>query len=196
MSEETPIPDLGMPCVPATWGHLKMVLAALEEEGVDYVLIGGFAMNLLGRARQTGDIDILVRDRPDNNERWIRALSRMPDGAAAALEGVANPFSADPEMVSDPEEGEEDEYILGVVRINDAFVIDVMSRACGETFESLEKHILRVERGGLCFCLLNAEGMLLTKRGVRPKDVEDNRWLSFNLHRITSELDPPPPLPR
>ncbi len=68
------------------------VTALLERHGVDYVLIGGYALYANGLVRNTGDIDILVRDTPDNNASWIAALSELPDRAAAELAGEAAPF--------------------------------------------------------------------------------------------------------
>jgi hypothetical protein len=42
---------------------LKLLLDFLTRNGFDYALIGGFALNAYGRARQTDDIDFLLRDR-------------------------------------------------------------------------------------------------------------------------------------
>lgn len=182
MSKDTPEPDLGAPCLPATWGHLRMVLAALEEEEAHYVLVGGFAMNLLGFSRQTGDIDILVEVSVENNARWIAALSRMPDGAACELQGVDNPFA--PDNSEDMEE-----YSDGVIRIHDAFIIDVMPRACGVSYEDIQDYSMRAEYDGIEFNMLNAEGMLLTKRGARPKDITDRNWLTINFKRLMASLN-------
>lgn len=40
---------------------LVKVLRALQQENVDYLLIGGFALWTLGYQRATTDIDILLR---------------------------------------------------------------------------------------------------------------------------------------
>jgi len=50
------------------------VLDALEKEGVDYILDGGFAMVLYGMPRVTQDLDIFVRMRKDNIEKLQKAL--------------------------------------------------------------------------------------------------------------------------
>jgi hypothetical protein len=42
---------------------LEMLLHFFTRNGLDYALIGGFALNAYGRARQTDDIDFLLRDR-------------------------------------------------------------------------------------------------------------------------------------
>ena len=41
---------------------LKLLLDFFTRNGFDYALIGGFALNAYGRARQTDDIDFLLRD--------------------------------------------------------------------------------------------------------------------------------------
>jgi hypothetical protein len=43
--------------------------------------LGGYALSFNGLTRQSGDIDILVSTTPENNRRWIAALSELPDGA-------------------------------------------------------------------------------------------------------------------
>lgn len=53
------------------------VIDALEAEGVDYVLIGGFAMVLHGLPRVTQDIDIFVKPVQDNVERLTRAFDSV-----------------------------------------------------------------------------------------------------------------------
>lgn len=43
------------------WSAVLRVFAALEREGVGYVLIGGVAVNLHGLERATADIDVEER---------------------------------------------------------------------------------------------------------------------------------------
>ena len=50
------------------------VLAALEREGVRYVIIGGVALNLQGLARATEDLDIFVEPEADNIDLLRAAL--------------------------------------------------------------------------------------------------------------------------
>ena len=52
----------------------KRVLAALEREGVRYVVFGAAALNLHGLARFTEDLDLFVAPDRDNVERLKRAL--------------------------------------------------------------------------------------------------------------------------
>jgi hypothetical protein len=55
------------------------ILAALQRENVDYVLVGGVAVGLHGFERATNDIDLFVRPTTDNVMRLRAALRRVFD---------------------------------------------------------------------------------------------------------------------
>jgi Nucleotidyl transferase AbiEii toxin, Type IV TA system len=56
------------------------VIASLNEAGVDYVVVGGVALNLHGLVRATEDLDVFVRPEPENIERLRQALRAVwPD---------------------------------------------------------------------------------------------------------------------
>ena len=59
------------------------------------------------------------------------------------------------------------------IRVSDAFVVDIMMSACGETYESLKKFSETVDLEGIPVRTVNLEGLLLTKQGMREKDVSD-----------------------
>lgn len=56
---------------------LTKVLASFEKEGLEYILVGGTALNLHGIIRATEDIDIFVRPDPENIERLRKALDAV-----------------------------------------------------------------------------------------------------------------------
>lgn len=58
---------------------LVSILAAFAREKVEYVLIGGTALNLHGIVRATEDVDVFLRPTPDNVERLRRALRSVYD---------------------------------------------------------------------------------------------------------------------
>jgi hypothetical protein len=62
----------------ATWHDVFLLIEKLEKHGAEYVLIGGYALAFNGLVRQTGDVDILVKNSPENNRRWIAALCELP----------------------------------------------------------------------------------------------------------------------
>jgi Nucleotidyltransferase of unknown function (DUF6036) len=52
-------------------------LRLLNEESVEYVLIGGYAVILHGYNRYTADMDVWVRPSAQNSERLVRALRKF-----------------------------------------------------------------------------------------------------------------------
>ncbi len=143
---------------PAGVEDLKLLLKALNEEGVEYLLIGGYALYALGYERGTTDIDLLLQPTREQGERTRRALLRLPDGVAAEL---------DPEWFT---EGD-------TIRVADAFVVDLMFSACGESIESLRPHIVSIDFDGIAVRTLNLEGLLKTKQTAREKDKLDRAVL-------------------
>lgn len=64
---------------------LGVLVAELNEDRLDYVVVGGVAVNLLGFERATGDLDLLVPATPEQGRRIRRVLERLgatrPDGS-------------------------------------------------------------------------------------------------------------------
>lgn len=56
------------------------VSVEFASEGVEYVLVGGYAVGSHARPRATKDLDVLLLGAPSNLERAARALARY--GAA------------------------------------------------------------------------------------------------------------------
>jgi hypothetical protein len=61
------------------WDPVMRVLAALEEARVEYVVIGGVAVNFHGIARATEDLDVFIAPDPDNVARLRAALHSVYD---------------------------------------------------------------------------------------------------------------------
>lgn len=140
---------------PVTKKELWDLLQSLADHQVDYVLIGGQALNLHGFMRGTQDVDLLLPMDQINGQRVIDALSILPERAS---------LEVDPEWLMEP----------GTVRVADAIVVDLMTVAAnGETYESLKPHIQRHEKDGFSYYLLDIEGLIKTKQSVRPKDRQD-----------------------
>jgi hypothetical protein len=53
------------------------VIQSLNEAGVDYVVVGGVALNVHGLVRATEDLDLFVRPEPDNIARLRQALKAV-----------------------------------------------------------------------------------------------------------------------
>jgi predicted nucleotidyltransferase len=138
----------------ATLEDLKKLIRSLNENRVDYLLIGGYALYAHGYQRATTDIDVLVPADRESAGRLKRALMLLPDKAAEEL---------DPQWF---DEGDN-------IRVADAFVVDIMLNACGQTYETLKPYAETVNLDGIPVRTVNLEGLLLTKRTNREKDAED-----------------------
>ena len=139
---------------PATLEDLKLLLRSLHEHGADYLLIGGYALAAHGYQRATTDIDVVVPATSQAGQRVKEALMVLPDGAAKDLE---------PRWF---EEGEN-------IRVADAFVVDLMLNANGQTYDTLSQYAETIELDGIPVKTITLEGLLLTKKTMRDKDVAD-----------------------
>src|SRR5437899_851201 len=73
------------------------ILAALQREGVQYVLVGSMGMAVLGVIRATRDIDFFVDPSPDNVARLRRALESVyqdPSIAEITADDLAGNYPA------------------------------------------------------------------------------------------------------
>ncbi len=155
-------------CRPASLADLKALIRALNQQGVDYLLIGGYALFVHGYHRATIDIDVLVPATPETGEKVKAALMVLPDQAAKDLE---------PEWFA---EGEN-------IRVADAFLVDIMLNACGETYETLRQFAITVDLEGVPVRTVNLEGLLRTKQTMRDKDIADRHILERALEMIQQQ---------
>jgi len=139
---------------PATLEDLKTLLRSLNANGVDYLLIGGYALAAHGYQRATTDIDIVFPATAAAGRRVKEALMILPDQAAKELE---------PQWF---EEGEN-------IRVADAFVVDIMLNANGQTYDTLRRYSKTLDLDGIPVRTVNLEGLLLTKQTMRDKDAAD-----------------------
>ncbi len=139
---------------PATLEDLKLLLRSLNQHGVEYLLIGGYALAAHGYQRATTDIDLLVPPTAEAGQRVKDALMVLPDQVAKDIV---------PEWF---EEGEN-------IRVADAFVVDIMLNANGQTFDTLRRYAQTIDLDGIAVRTVSLEGLLLTKQTMREKDVAD-----------------------
>ena len=68
----------------------------------------------------------------------------------------------------------------------DAFVVDLMFTACGESYESLLPYAVTLDFEGVPLRTLNLEGLLRTKQSTREKDRMDRLILERALQQTRS----------
>lgn len=137
-------------CRPASLEDLKALVESLNRQQVDYLLIGGYALFVHGYHRATTDIDVLVPATMESGAKVKSALMVLPDQAARDLE---------PEWFA---EGDN-------IRVADAFLVDIMLNACGETYDTLKQYAVTVDLEGIPVKTVSLEGLLRTKQTVRDK---------------------------
>ena len=140
-----------------------MILRTLADHDVDYVIIGGIAVQTYGSVRTTFDIDVVPRPDPIN-------LARLADALNALDARVLNPGS-------------------GEVKIDAALLpratlwqfatrhgaIDVVHEAPGAPpFDELRSRALEVGLGDLQLRVAGRDDLISMKRAsARPVDLED-----------------------
>jgi hypothetical protein len=98
----------------------KRILAALEREGVEYVLIGSMAMAAQGLVRATRDLDFFVSPSEPNVERLRKALRSLYDDDPNVEQIVAADLAGEyPAIEYSPPHGRYSMDILS--RLGDAF---------------------------------------------------------------------------
>ena len=159
-----------------TLDDLVMLCKHLNDAGVRYVIIGGFAVIHHGHVRGTGDIDLLIDSSRENVESIKEALLYLPDQAVREVR---------PHDLA--------EYT--VVRIADEIVIDLVERACDVTYEMAQNHIEYDTIRGVQVPYLEVPLLIQTKLGVRPQDIQDRTFLEHLLELSRKRESEPEPCP-
>jgi len=131
----------------------------LNRLGVRYIVIGGLAMNNLGLVRTTEDVDLLIEPSPENQRIVREALLVLPEKAILEL-------GAD-----------EDLQQWVVTRVNDEITVDLMTEACGVSYEEAKTDVQIREVQSVPIPMANRRLMIKLKQSRRPKDQIDLQFL-------------------
>ena len=142
-------------------GHLfnsdyaDMVKAMLDE-GVEFMLVGGYAVLFHGYPRTTFDIDLWVRPSPGNAPKVLAALHRF----GAPVQDVTAADFDHPDMV----------YQIGVPPCR----IDILTRIDGVAWEEAEANAILRNVDGLSLKVIGLAELIRNKRASgRTKDAAD-----------------------
>lgn len=146
----------------------KKILAALEREGVRYAVVGAVAINLLGLARATEDLDFFIDPDRENIERLKVAL---------------NSVFADPtieEISSDDLLG--DYPAVQYIPPDGTFHLDILTRL-GDAFHFRDLEVIRLSFEGLTVSVASPRTLYRMKKDtVRPKDWGDAEAIRRRFH--------------
>ena len=132
----------------------ERLLESLAEAKIEFLLVGGIAVDLCGFYRSTEDVDIIVRRDPQNVARLIECLLFFGEGAAKEL--TYDDFA----------------YDEGCVRVIEEFPLDIFTVMGGHRYEDLLRYKqLHTTPRGAVIPYLDGDGLILLKSSsVRPKD--------------------------
>lgn len=152
------------------------LLRALHEHGVEYIVVGGFAVNAHGFIRVTKDLDIVPGADAENLERLARMLAR-------AHAKILDSGDFEPEeMPADPTRAEDLAMGGNFCLMTDLGRIDVMQWLSGVDVDDLHGALapdaLSSEIDGIPVKVCGLNHLLAMKRAAgRPQDLEDVRRL-------------------
>jgi predicted nucleotidyltransferase len=147
--------------VPPLPPDFRDFLQFLNEEKVEYLLIGGWAVAYHGAPRYTADIDVWVAMDADNARRIIKALERFGFTHGEVSEAD---FLRDGAIIR-----------MGMIPSR----IEIMNRISGVEFRQCYEKRLDVEIEGLRIPVISLEDLLTNKRSSRRgKDIIDVEHLT------------------
>jgi hypothetical protein len=135
-------------------------LSEFNARGVEYLVVGAYALAAHGHVRATGDLDLWVRPDADNAKRVIEAL-----GAFGAPLGDLGPGDLSrPGLV----------FQIGIAPLR----IDVLTSIDGVEFGEAWTERLTAKFAGLAVPVLSTRLLIRNKRAVgRAQDIADLEWL-------------------
>ena len=136
------------------------MLNALNDSGVEYLVVGAHALAAYGQPRATGDFDIWIRTTADNVERVWAALAAF----GAPRRRLTKKDLCTPDNV----------YQIGVA----PYRIDILTSITGVEFEDAWIHRNQAQINGISVAVISRNDLLKNKRATgRPKDLADVAWL-------------------
>jgi hypothetical protein len=142
----------------------RALLAALERERVEYVLVGSMGMAIQGLVRATHDVDFFVSSLPENVERLRRALKSAFENDSNVDSIVAEDLGGDyPAVEYTPPHGR--------------YSIDILSRL-GEAFRYADLEWREIVWEGILVRVATPEMLYRMKKDtVRHQDRMDAAWI-------------------
>ncbi len=132
------------------------ILSAFCDEGVEFLLVGAYALAVHGLPRATGDLDLWIGTKEENPQRAWRALERF----GAPLDQITVEDLSTADTVCQ----------IGVEPLR----IDVMTSIDGVEFEVAWSARIETEVAGITLPVISRSHLVQNKRAAgRPQDVAD-----------------------
>ncbi|CAN5178475.1 hypothetical protein BH09GEM1_BH09GEM1_40850 [soil metagenome] len=141
--------------------HFADFIAALNAHGVEFVLVGGYAVAVYGVIRATGDLDIFHR-RTTENVRKLMAAMREFGAPEKCIDEAA---LMDPDVM----------IYFG----QEPFRIDLLNSISGVTFDDVWAKVFEITTDGERIRVIGRDDLLANKRASgRKKDKQDVKQLT------------------
>lgn len=139
------------------------LFAALNAAGVEYMIVGAYALAVHGHLRATKDLDVWVKAAPDNAARLLPALREF----GAPTDGLTeSQFSTEGMILQ-----------LGFPPVR----IDILTSLAGVTFEAAWVRRVHAAYGGQQVSVISREHLITNKRASgRLQDLADVEALESN----------------
>jgi hypothetical protein len=134
--------------------RLATVCRLLNEAGVRYVVVGGFALALHGVVRATKDVDILIEATLENARRALSALEQLPFGIAGDIDPA--------DVVAKP-----------LTIIGDIPRVDLLTLAWSVRYADAAPHVQTAEVEGVAIPFPDLETLVRSKQTDRLQDRAD-----------------------
>jgi len=142
------------------------MLSAFDAEGVEYLIVGAYALAGHGLPRATGDLDFWIRRSSENAARVMRALTA---------------FGAPTDQITEADLCAQDlVFQMGI----EPSRIDVLTSIDGVEFDEAWPNRLMASVDGLVVPILGREDLIRNKRAVgRDQDLADVARLQAEIRR-------------
>jgi hypothetical protein len=154
------------PQKPELGDDLREFVESLNSRGVDYTIVGAFAVAYHGYPRYTGDLDILVRQDRENVTRLLEALAAFGFPLSVTASDMLEP-----------------KVMLTLGEIPNR--IDVLTHIDGVTTDAVWATRIASKLDGLPVSFIARDELLTNKRAAnRPKDLADVAELLARTPRV------------
>lgn len=137
------------------------LLKLLNQHGVKYLVIGGYAVVLHGHNRMTGDLDLFIELSPTNAEAFCAAYHEFGLGRG---EVTAADFLEEGKMIR-----------AGFEPMR----LEILNQISGVTFEECYPHRMEIEVEGIPIKFIGRDQLIVNKLASgRDKDLSDVKKLT------------------
>jgi len=134
----------------------KEFVKLLTENKVEYLIVGGYAVGIHGYVRYTGDLDIWIKNTPENSTRVLKCVE---DFGFSSYKLTVSDFTKKGNIIQ-----------LGYPPIR----IDIINQVDGVSFEDCFANKKEVQLEDLTLYFIGYDDLLKNKKTTsRPRDIDD-----------------------